>query len=233
MSPVSTAASPLAPVSAAKSPKASKASLPDGQSELAALAEAVAVAWEASALPALLWCSKAQLTQMAAAYRASLGTADLAADPLSSTAQRLRALDQEVGASLKFVKNYLLEEFGKAGAKAHYEEFGIQAAGGTLPTARPARAASLAKLLAALKTYKLDKNKYGTAYWQPLAAEYAQLTQESSAIRQTAAGEVGTKNQQEKPLRQVLRALRLSLRANFPDTFAAEQRRFGFLAESF
>jgi hypothetical protein len=223
----------MSPEASATAPKPSKApALPIGQLELATLAEAAAVAWAASALPALLWCPKAQLGTMAAAYKASISTADAAGDPLSTTAQRLTELDKELDASLKFVKNYLLEAFGKDGAKARYDEFGIKP-NGKLPTARPARSASLTKLLAALLTYKLGTNKYGTAYWQPLATEYAKLAQGSSATRQNASGQVGTKNSQEKPLRKVLRALKLSIRANFPDTFGAELRRFGFLAESF
>ena len=95
------------PAAASPAPKPTKAPpLPWGQFELATLAEAAAVAWAASALPALLWCTKAQLGTMAAAFRASITTADAAADPLGATAQRLDALDKELNASLKFVKNY-------------------------------------------------------------------------------------------------------------------------------
>jgi len=205
--------------------------LPAGQPELATLAEAAAKAWAASPLPALLWCPKAQLADLATAYRGSLGAADAAGDTLSPTAQRLRELDRETRASLKFVKRYLAEAHGEEGARAYYDEFGIP--GGSFATARPRRATQLAKLLLALKAHKFDQNKYGTAYWQPLATEYAALAGESSATRQSTSGEVGLKNSQEKPLRKVLRALRLSIRANFPDTFEAELREFGFLAESY
>ena len=82
-------------------------------------------------------------------------------------------------------------------------------------------------------TYDFGANKYGTAYWEPRATEYAGLALGSSTTRQNASGQVGTKNKQEKPLRKVLSALKLSIRANFPDTFETELRRFGFLDESF
>lgn len=229
---MSPATNPAAAPAPGPTKKPAKVTLPVGQTELATLAEAAATAWQASALPALLWCAKADLGKMAAAYRASLGTADAAGDSLSPTAQRLRELDQTLETSLKYVKNYLVEAFGPAGAKAHYDEFGLGPKG-RLPTARPARVLSVGKLLAGLQAHQLAANKYGTAYWQPLADEYARLVQASSATRQAAAGEVGAKNSQEKPLRKVLRALRLSIRANFPDTYAAELRRFGFLSESF
>lgn len=205
--------------------------LPAGQFELATLAETAAAAWDGSALPGLLWCPKATLRQMAVAYRASLGTTDEADDALSPTAKRLRELDRETSAGVTFVIGYLREKYGRDAAKGYYDAFGFK--GGRFATARPKRAEQLQKLLAALPKHGFDGNKYGTAFWQPLATEYAPLAKTSSDVRQDTASEVGKKNVQEKPLRKVLRALRLSIRANFPDTYAAELRHFGFLAESF
>jgi hypothetical protein len=44
---------------------------------------------------------------------------------------------------------------------------------------------------------------------------------------------VGTKNTQEVPLRKMLRGPRQHIKTNFPDTYAAEWRHFGFLKESY
>lgn len=205
--------------------------LPDGQFELATLAETAADAWDGSPLPGLLWCPKTKFREMAVAYRASVGTADEADDALSPTAERLRELDRETSAGITFVIGYLKDKYGREVAKGYYDEFGFK--GGRFATARPKRAKQLPKLLAALVKHGFDKNKYGTAFWQPLAAEYAPLAKTSSGVRQDTSSEVGKKNVQEKPLRKALRALRLSIRANFPDTYEAELRHFGFLAESF
>ncbi|MDQ2771843.1 MAG: hypothetical protein M3Y54_15245 [Bacteroidota bacterium] len=104
-----------------------------------------------------------------------------------------------------------------------------------LPTARTARAGALAKLVAALTAHKYDKRKFGTAFWQPIATEYAQLAKDSGELRGTASEAVGQKNALEAPLRVVLRALVLSIKANYPDVDAQRGvlRAFGFQKERY
>ena len=207
--------------------------LPSGEPALATLALAAADAWDDSPLLPLLWLSKAQLRAAALAFRASLGTADAANDDLSPNAQRLAELDQQIERSLKFVRNYLVEEYDtKSKAKAHYDAFGL-APSGELPAARPARAGALAKLVKALEASGYDKGKYGTAFWDKIVREYAPLAGSSSDISSDSSTEVGAKNTRKAPLRQMLRALRQHIKTNFPQTYAAELRGFGYLKESY
>ncbi|MDQ2795443.1 MAG: hypothetical protein M3Y12_15760 [Bacteroidota bacterium] len=207
--------------------------IPFGELELATLGLAAAAAWEASPLLPLLWCSKAQLRTAAGAFKASVGTADVADDDRSPNAARLGELDSLIEKSLKFVRNFLIEEHDtKAQAKAYYGSFGLTPAG-ELRTARPARAEDLAKLVAALQTSGYAKGKYGTAFWQPILSEYAPLATASGTGRSDTARASSSKNTQEKPLRQMLRALRQHIKTNFPDTYAAEWRGFGYLKESY
>ena len=85
------------------------------------------------------------------------------------------------------MKGYLKEAYGKEGAKSYFAEFGIEDRGGTydLPRSQKERADALAMLVAALPTHGLQDRKYGTAYWQPIADGYADLT---GKVRQAAAG---------------------------------------------
>ena len=219
-----------------KAPKPVKDTLPAGEQELATLAGQAADAWNASPLPALLWCSKAELRTAATAFQAGIGTADAAGDPLSPAAARLAELDALVDASLKFVKNHLTEAHGsKTAGQAYYGAFGMAHRGAAwgLRTARPARVEDLTKLVAALKASDYDKGKYGTAYWQALLTEYAPLAATSSNTRAASAKQTGAKNVQEAPLRQMLRVLRSHIKNNFPATYAAEWRSFGYLRESY
>lgn len=86
--------------------------MPLGELKLATLGRKAADTWDASPLPALLWCSKAQLRAAVAAFAAGIGTADAGGDAPSPAAARLAELDREIENSLKFVKNYLIEEHG-------------------------------------------------------------------------------------------------------------------------
>lgn len=233
MSPTTPGASAATPATPAKPNK--KDRLPTSQLALATLGTAAAAAWLASELPALLYVSKAAFEKQAAAYAASLSTADGADDGLSPQSGRLKALDKLIANHLGFVKAYLAEDHDADGGEAYYAEFGIVREGKNfrLPAARPARALALGKLVAALAAHKYDKKKFGTAFWEPIAAEYAQLAKASGEARGAASAAVGQKNTLEAPLRQVLRSLVLSIRANYPDedTQRGVLRAFGFQKE--
>ena len=233
MTPAATGAStPGTTPNAPKTPITSPG-IPRGEFKLATLGLAAADAWDASPLLALLWCSKAQLRAAVVAFKASLKTTDAAGDELSPAAQRLGELDLLIDSSLKFVRNFLVETYDtKKKAKAYYGTFGLQP-DGQMRAAHPARAEDLAKLVAALKTSGYDQGKYGTAFWKKILDEYKPLAATSSSARSSSSSEVGTKNLLEEPLRKMLRALRQHIKTNFPDTYAAEWRSFGYLKESY
>ena len=233
MSPTTPGASAATPATPAKPTK--KQRLPTGQLALATLGTAAAKAWLAAELPALLFVSKADFSSQAAAYAASLSTADGAGDGLSPQANRLKTLDKLITKNLGFVKGYLAEDHDEDGGEAYYAEFGIVREGKNfrLPTGRTARAGALGKLVAALTAHKYDKKKFGMAVWQPIATEYAQLAKDSGELRGAASAAVGQKNALEAPLRVVLRSLALSIEANYPDEDARRGvlRAFGFQKE--
>lgn len=207
--------------------------IPQGELELAILGLKAADSWDGSPLPGLLWCSKAQLRAAVLAFRTSIGLADEADDDLGPAARRLAELDLLIESSLKFVRNYLVEAHGsKKAAKGYYDAFGLTP-DGKLPAARPTRAEKLQKMVKALKKSDYDQSKYGTKYWADIVKEYAPLATTSSDVRSESAKETGTKNTQEEPLRKMLRALRQHIKTNFPETYQAEWRGFGYLKESY
>lgn len=230
MSPTAPGAAPATP------PKPNKKEiLPTGQLALATLGAAAAKAWQASELPALLFVTKAAFSSQAAAYAASLGTAEGAGDGVSPQTQRMKTLDKLIAKNLGFVKGYLAEDHDADGGVAYYTEFGIVREGKNfrLPAARTARAGALGKLVAALGAHQYDQKKFGPAFWQPIAAEYAQLAKGSSEMRGAASEAVGQKNALEAPLRVVLGSLALSIKANYPaaDAQRGVLRAFGFQKE--
>lgn len=206
--------------------------LPTTGVALAALATTVAAAWQASDLPDLLWLSKADLQQLATDYAQGRDAADAAGDARAPQAQRLQALDKQLNRHVGFVKAYLAEEYSRAESRAYYPEFGFDSASNKLPSARDERVKSLTKLLAALKTHGFEKKKYGTDFWQPLATEYAQLVEESTATAGVRSG-IGHKTRDEEQVRQALRALIHHIKANYPALFVARLREFGFQKESY
>ncbi|GAA4390810.1 hypothetical protein [Hymenobacter koreensis] len=232
---MSTSITGTAAAAAPASPKAVQraAQLPNKAVALGTLATTVATKWQTSALPALLWLSKADFAQQVADFVASHAAADDAGDQRSPQVKRLKALDQLLDKGLSFVKGYLHEAYDDD--EAYYGEFGIEKRNGTylLPKARPERVKALEKLQAALLKHKFDKKKYGTAHWAPLATEYTALVQDTLEASGERSQKVNTKDRGEAQVRKALRALIHHVKANYPDAWEAELRGFGFQKESF
>lgn len=220
---------PAAPATA----KRYRDQLPLTESVLASLALTVARHWQQAELPALLWLSKADLLTQAENYEQYHRAADAAGNERTPRASRLRALDKELNAALKHVKNYLKEAYGWETARGYLPAFGISTARYTLPTRRVERVAALAKLQAALTEHGLADRKYGTAYWQPRCTEYAALVELSLDSAGQRSHKVGAKVRQERQLRQALRALIHHIKANYPTSYQAQLRLFGFRKESY
>lgn len=209
--------------------------LPFGQLELGTLALNAAKAWQASELGDLLWKTKAAFLTQAKAYVDSLDTADAAGDDRSPQARRLRELDKTIDKGVTLVKGYLAEDHEDDADEAYYDEFGLKTEGRNkrLPSARPARAKALAKLVKAIGAHGYDDRKYGKAFWTPIAKEYTDLVGKRTQTEGAASAETGKKNQQEKPLRKVLKALISLIKAHYPDTYKSVLREFGFQKEGY
>lgn len=207
--------------------------LPTKDVPLGALATTVAGHWQTSELPPLMWLSKADFAAQVAAFVASHKEADDAGDARTPQVKRLKALDKLLNKGLPFVKAYLAEEYDDD--EAYYGEFGIEKKGkrNVLPTPRPERVKAVEKLLAALRKHKFDKKKYGVGYWEPLYDEYVPLVGDTTETTGLRSGKVSVKDQGAAQVRKGLRSLIHHIKANYPDTWEAELRGFGFQKESF
>ncbi|GAB3842515.1 hypothetical protein [Hymenobacter jeollabukensis] len=209
------------------------AQLPTKDVPLGILATTVAEKWRASPLPPLMWLSKDNFAAQVAAFVLSHKEADDTGDARTPQSKRLKVLDKTLDTSLRYVKGYLEEEYDDH--EGYYGEFGIEKQGKNykLPLGRPERVKALGKLLAALRKHKFDKKKYGTAYWQPLYDEYQPLVADSNETTGQRSGLVDQKDQGAAQVRKGLRSIIHHVKANYPDTWEAELRGFGFLKESF
>ena len=213
--------------------------LPEGAQPLAELLALATAEWATRPRLTLEWTTQAQAAQLATAFAASIRAAGAADDAISPAVLRLAQLDALIDGKdgkLKYVRKALALEYDdQDDGRAYYGEFGIEKIGGTytLPRDRGRRAEALTKLVAALPKHNLGTSKYGTAFWAPIAAEYGQLQPQAAQATGTRAAEVGDKNALRAQAEDVLAALLLLLQANYPKTYKAEQRKFGFLKESY
>jgi len=228
---------PAAPAAPAK--RRPTRNLPAADQPLAELLTLAAAEWQARPQLTLLWSSPAQAAQLAADFQASIREAGAAHDALSPAVQRLAQLDALIDGAegkLKYVRKALALQYDEEDdGRAYYGELGIEKTNGTytLPRDRGRRAEALRKLVAALPKHHLDATKYGTAYWAPIANEYNALQPQAAQATGARSAEVGDKNALRQQAEAVLAALLLVLQANYPQTYKAERRQFGFLKESY
>jgi hypothetical protein len=88
-------------------------------------------------------------------------------------------------------------------------------------------------LLPAVAKAPFAQREFGSTYWQTRADEYADLLGKTDGLTGKVSKSVSQKDTAKLELRKVLQAVVYALKANFPDTFEAELRAWGFLKESY
>ena len=149
--------------------------------------------------------------------------------------KEMKDLNKLITTGLPFVKNYLAEQHGKEGALAYYPKFGIVKEGDTyvLPTMQEKRDDSLVVLLKGIHDEGFEPKKYGKEYWQPISERYSVVLKQINDATRDLSKEVGDKKELARSIKRVLNSLILLIKANFPETYKAEMRKWGFLKEKY
>lgn len=213
--------------------------LPDGDRQLATLAVNAAAYW---ADPAQKWLTLRYVTAaafgpQATAYEAAVASRVAAGTSRPVEADELLDLDQAIDSTLYRVKNRLIDKYNKKTALAYYPTLGIGKRNGGygIDRERTRRAAALQVLLKGLKAEKIDDGDYGTAFWQPIAARYAELVSHLTDTSGEISKAVAVKDTQREAISQVLSSLAKVLDGNYPDPaeYKAQLRAAGFQRETY
>ncbi|GAA4047588.1 hypothetical protein GCM10022409_37340 [Hymenobacter glaciei] len=232
--PVSTGTAP--PTDAVVNPKLLT---PKKDGPLAEVGRLVAEAWGKETWFALRWKTQADFATLAAEFGAAITDKRSAAAARTPQSQRLQELDDQFDEGLRILKKYINKDSGydKARTDARLPGFGQvtrKSRGFALSEDRGERLKALRDLLLpAVAKAPFAKRDYGTAYWQTRADEYAALLGKTDGLAGKVSKSVSQKDTAKLELRKVLQAVVYALKANFPDTFEAELRSWGFRKESY
>jgi hypothetical protein len=140
---------------------------------------------------------------------------------------------------LRILKKYINEDSGydKARTDARLPGFGLVARNNgsfALSRDREERLKALRDLLLpSVTAAPFATREYGTLFWEKRLTEYKGLLDKTAGLAGTVSKSVGQKDVAKQELRKVLQAVVYALKANFPDTFEAELRAWGFRKESY
>lgn len=215
--------------------KVSKTShVPTKDLDMASVAETVAAKWIATPALTLLWKTSDVFQQEAAAYSKSLKDRVEAGTDRPNVTGRLKVLDKELDKGVKFIRNYLSEDFDDQ-AIAQYSKYGIEKVGSTycLPKDRNKRVPALELLLKGIKDGGYNSRKYGKTYFEGRITEYKTLFALAGTTDGNVSEKVGEKNEQKENIRLVLSSLIFILKGNYPKTYASVLRGWGFQKEKY
>lgn len=213
--------------------------IPTNDGTLAEVARLVAAAWGLETWFTLRWKTQAEFAKLAGEFSTSLTAKRSAATSRTPQSQRLQELDDEMDHALRILKNYINEDSGYSKAKtdARLPGFGLVARkGGTLllSTDRDQRLVALRDLLLpAVAAAPFAGRDHGTTFWQTRYDEYKELLGKTDGLAGKVSKSVSRKDKAKLELRKVLQAVVYALKANYPDTFEAELRAWGFRKESY
>ena len=235
-----TTSTPAGPDAAIDKPINTKLLIPKNDAALAEVGRLLAAAWATEKWFVLRWKTQADFAQLVADFTSSLTEKRSAAAARTPQSQRLQELDDQFDEGLRILKKYVNEDsnYDKARTDARLPGFGLvptsKGGGLRLPGDRDERLAALRDmLLPAVAEAPFAQRDYGTAFWQTRFGEYQTLLNQTDGLAGKVSKSVSRKDTAKLELRRVLQAVVYALKANFPDTFEAELRSWGFRKEGY
>ncbi|MDO7875179.1 hypothetical protein Q5H93_10590 [Hymenobacter sp. ASUV-10] len=219
-----------------------KSYLPEGQVALAALGLAVAPKYAAdvAALPGfgLIWTKPDDLSALATDTHAKVGEAGSTQANRTPNAEAIDKLDAEIMQRLGNVRNYLegaYEDENDEIVRGYLAQLGFKLQYGSymFPRGQDDRLAALDQLLLGLVKHGIGGKKYGLAYWTDMRQRYSQALTTAGNDSGTVSTVVDRKNELLDQLREILTGIYYLLRAQFPKSWKAKLRAYGFQEEGY
>lgn len=211
-----------------------KRNVPAADADFGTVVTNVATKWTATPAITLLWTAPAEFSSKATLFNTELGKRNDISSSRPQITARLKQLDTTIDKALPYVKSYLLELYKEA-ATSYYPSFGIehQTNKYVIPRDRNKRSNALNLMLTAIHANGLDAKEFGTDFWTEIKSEYNALVGNATATDGTLSTKVSSKNELKKELKKALNCLIYVIKGNYPDTYKAELRSWGFQKEKY
>lgn len=211
-----------------------KANVPKADKDFDTLVTTVNQKWQQNTWLTLQWLTQVQFSQQVTSYSTTLDAKDSGKSSRGGITAQLAALDRKIDKGESMIKSYIDEEFDD-NPEAHYAAFGIVRVGEalTIPHDRDERKKALKLIIPALTSFGFHNKKFGLAYWQDIADQYADMVTLASAKDGKTSTDAGAKNQHKASLKEALNSIIAVLKGNYPETWQQELRAWGFQKEKY
>ena len=208
---------------------------PQADTDFLTVSKNVSKSWLANPAITLLWINQAAFNTMVTIYETSLNTRLSDGSFRPSITQTLNQLDQQMDDAVSEVKVYIQKKFKKENAIAQYARYGITKSNASyqLPKDRDSRKTNLALMITAIAADGFAAEEYGTAFWTAIKTSYELALNNATTTDSSVSKNTAGKNLQKKNITIVMNALRYVLRGNYPDTYTAVYRDWGWQKEDY
>lgn len=213
----------------------SKGTVPVADVDFGNVATNVAAKWNATPGISLGWTTASEFATQAAAYNTQLSQRNQVGGGRPQITRALKKSVRIMDDALAYVKGYIIDKYKKDAASSYYPAFGIEHKNDkyVLPRDRNKRLASLELMLQGLLDNGFGAKEYGTAFWTDIKMQYASLVSQASFTDGIISSRVSSKNTLKASLKKTLNSLITVIKANYPDTYKAELRTWGFQKEKY
>jgi hypothetical protein len=218
-----------------KKPK-KKTTIPQSQFDLLNTAQNILEKWRATPQITLMWITVNDFEELVNQLGVLVEERTNAASKRPSLTQTLGDLDTAINKAVEQVKIAIYNRFGKDKAKAYFAEFGISKVSNNsfkIPNDRNERLNALPLLAGACANYQIETIDYKKSFFSNIVSQYKDALAQSQASVSVVTTKVGNKNESMQKVKEVMQALVLIIKGNYPKTYQNELRAWGFQKERY
>lgn len=204
--------------------------LPTKDNDFGNLCTAVSDKWESIPALTLLFITQPQFKTKALLFNTTLASRQQAGGDRSPITVQLDNNDAVIDKGISGIKTYLKDKY-EGDATSYYSQFGIEKKGAAykFPIDRNKRKDLLDIIIAAIASEGFGAKKYGTAFWTQMKTDYTTQLKKANTTDSKVSSSVGSKNTLKDELTEALESVIHLIKANYPKTWEAELRNWGFL----
>jgi hypothetical protein len=211
-----------------------KGKLPKKDNDFGTLSKAVNKKWKTMPAITLLYITQAEFEGKVNLFDSTLGNRQTTGGKRSPLTQQLKNKDALIRKGISGIKTYLKDKY-EGDAISYYSLFGIEKIGKNyeLPTDKDKRKDVLDIIITAIASEGFGNEKYGTAFWTLMKTDYTKLLKDANDNDSSVSSDVGKKTVLKDEIEEVLNSIIYLIKGNYPKTWEAELRNWGFLKEHY
>lgn len=209
--------------------------IPDKDADFSIIAKYVSDSWHNKPQITLVYILQTEFALLVGRYGSVLGARLSTGGDRPEFTNKLDNLDVDIDKGISAIKVYLSFKYGRKDAPSYYAKFAIVKKNRKyiLPKDRNIRMESFDRILAAIVEQEFEDFDYGTDFWTNIKNNYDTDLGKAMNIDGSVSSKVGDKNVLKKEIRRVLNSLIKVIKGNYPETYKAELRSWGFQKEKY